>query len=103
MFVRKFVSLAFLFALALPAISHADDSAANTFGGRYPASTKHHKAKKAKKGKGKKAKSGGQHHAKGKKGTHAPSHNSDAGGVNHTPPEMKEDLPAPSAESTTEH
>jgi hypothetical protein len=96
MFVRKFVSLAFLLALALPIISHAEGS--DEYGSRYPASTKHHKAKKGKKGKAKKAK--GAHHAKNHKGTHAPSKDS---GVNHTPPEMKEDLPAPSAESTTEH
>lgn len=106
MIVRKLVSLAVLFVLALPLASLAQG---NQYGSRYPAATTKHKkgkAKKAKKAKaGKKAKGA---HAKAKKAkSHAPKRESldaQAGSpVNHTPPEMKEDLPAPSAESTTEH
>lgn len=83
----------------MPVLSHAGTHHPD----RSAASAKHKKAKgkKAKKGKVKKAKAAHKAKAKSKKASHAPTHEMGEG-VNHTPPEMKEDLPAPSVESTTE-
>lgn len=100
MFARvvMFVSAMFLFTAVSPATSFAHEA-----GNRVPAAAKHKKEKK----KGKKAKktavkkkAKAARVAKAKKrATHAPSHESS---ISHTPPEMKDDLPPPSVESTTE-
>lgn len=101
MFVRKIAALAVLFALAMPVLSHATPVVE-----RAPAAAKHKKgkARKAKAAKKKKAKHAAKAKAKSKRASHAPKHETPAasGDISHTPPEMKDDLPPPSAESTTE-
>lgn len=97
--VLSLLTLVFLLSTPISMARAEEDYSSN----RAPAATKHKKhagkAKKAKKAK-RASRAGKKKAAKAKRGSHAPTGAST--GNNHIPPEAKDDLPAPSAESTTE-